>query len=133
MSFVTDTHPLIWSLFAPKRLSVTAIDLFTRANRGEHIIFIPAVVIAEAIMVVEKGRVKGTVSELLHGLSLLQASGSYQLLDLHPDTVIASHALTVIPDIFDRLVVAEAQRLALPLITRDGSISAAGAVATVWD
>ncbi|HWQ12437.1 MAG TPA: hypothetical protein VNL77_06545 [Roseiflexaceae bacterium] len=43
-----------------------------------------------------------------------------------PETVIASHTLTAIPDIFDRLVVAEARRLSLPLITRDAPIGGRG-------
>jgi len=52
---------------------------------------------------------------------------------LLPETVISSHAFTAIPDIFDRLVVAEAQRLGVPLITRDTAISASELVEVVWD
>jgi PIN domain nuclease of toxin-antitoxin system len=133
MEYVTDTHPLVWSLFASNRLSTHVRDLFQRVELGEHIIVIPTVVIAELIMVVEKGRVSGTMSELLQGLGLLQASANYRFPALLPETVIASHVLTTIPDIFDRLVVAEAQRLSLPLITRDAIISASGLVTTIWD
>jgi PIN domain nuclease of toxin-antitoxin system len=52
---------------------------------------------------------------------------------LLPETVIESHTFTAIPDIFDRLVVAEARRLGLPLITRDATIKASGLVSVVWD
>lgn len=131
MSYVIDTHPLVWSLFAPKRLSVRVADIFGRTNRGEFRLFVSAVSVAEAIMVVERGRVTGTVPELLYGLALLRASGMYEFVSLVPDIVIASHTLTAIPDIFDRLIVAEAQQLRLPLITRDATISAAGVVTTV--
>lgn len=133
MEYVTDTHPLVWLLFAPNRLSTRVRDLFQRVELGEHTIVIPAVVIAELIMVVEKRRVTGTMPELLQGLALLQASPNYRFPALLPETVIVSHSFTTIPDIFDRLVVAEAQRLSLPLITRDAVISASGLVTTVWD
>ena len=133
MNYVTDTHPLIWSLFAVNRLSPLARDLFARTNQGEHRIIIPAVVIAESIMVIERRRVDGTVAELLQGLELLQATGSYQVVELMPNTVIASHALTAIPDIFDRLIVAEAQQRNMPLITRDTVMIASGSIATIWD
>ena len=82
MEYVTDTHPLVWSLFASNRLSTRVRDLFQRVELGEHIIVIPAVVIAELIMVVEKGRVSGTMPELLQGLALRPKEPP-----LAPDTV----------------------------------------------
>ena len=133
MEYLTDTHPLVWSLFAQNRLSMRVRDIFDRAELGEHMITVPAIVIAEAIMVVEKRRVTGTVPELLQGLALLQANGNYRFLTLLPETVISSHALTALPDIFDRLVVADAQHLGVPLITRDTAIHASGLVDVVWN
>lgn len=132
MNYVTDTHPLVWSLFAPRRLSTRVATLFAEANSGTHTILIPAVVVAEAIMVVERRRVAGTVAELLQGLALMEASGNYQLLDLIPATVIASHTFTALPDIFDRLIVAEARRLGLALLSRDETIAGSGLVTTLW-
>ncbi len=73
MEYVTDTHPLVWSLYASHRLSPRIRDLFQRVDLGEHTIVIPAVVLAELIMVVEKRRVVGTMPELLQALALLQA------------------------------------------------------------
>ncbi|MFL5804203.1 MAG: hypothetical protein ACJ8CR_20955 [Roseiflexaceae bacterium] len=56
-----------------------------------------------------------------------------QFLPLLPETAIESHTFTAIPDIFDHLIVAEARRLGLPLITRDAAISGSGLVSVVWD
>jgi PIN domain nuclease of toxin-antitoxin system len=52
---------------------------------------------------------------------------------LRPHTVIASHHYTIIPDIFDRLIVTEAISRGLPLLTRDTMIRASGLVAVIWD
>ncbi len=133
VNYVTDTHALIWSLFAEGRLSGHVRNLFQQTNEGEHAIFIPTVVVAEAIMVVEKGRVEGTVRELLQGLALMRGTGNYQFLPLLPETVLASHINTAIPDIFDRLIVTETQGLAIPLISRDGTIKQSGLVDVIWD
>jgi PIN domain nuclease of toxin-antitoxin system len=85
-------------------------------------------------MVIEKGRLHGTtVSQLLAQLILIQNSSNYVLLPLLPEVVIASHSLTAIPDIFDRLIVADARHLSIPLISRDNVILASGLVNVVWD
>ena len=133
MDIVTDTHPLVWALFAQKRLSTKARQIFEGAAAGSHHIFVPTMVMAEAIMVVERGRVTATLPQLLQAFDLLASTASFSFLELRPATVIASHALAAIPDIFDRLVVAEAQRLGLPLLSRDRTITEAGVVDTVWE
>jgi PIN domain nuclease of toxin-antitoxin system len=74
-----------------------------------------------------------TLSLLLAQFNAIQSKSNYVLLPLLPETVISSHTLLAIPDIFDRLVVAEARRLSLPLITRDAAIKASGLLSVVWD
>jgi PIN domain nuclease of toxin-antitoxin system len=134
MNYLTDAHALLWHLFARKRLGAAARAAFDNTDIGNAHISIPVLVLAEVIQVVQKSRLPGvTVPQLLAHVQLLKQSVNYTLLGLVPNTVIASHALTAIPDIFDRLIVAEAQQLRLPLITRDATISAAGSVPVVWD
>jgi PIN domain nuclease of toxin-antitoxin system len=73
---------------------------------------------------------RGSVSSTLH-LGVQRTERCYNA--IVESTVIGSHTLTAIPDIFDRLIVAEARRLSLPLITRDTAISGSGLVSVVWD
>lgn len=134
MEFVVDAHPLVWHFFTPARLGSVARTILRDAGTGAHRIYLPAVALAEIIMVIEKGRIPGVpMSQLITQLSLTQNLVSYDFLPLLPDTVINSHTLTAVPDIFDRLIVAEAIRLGLPLITRDSVIRASGLVTVVWD
>lgn len=51
---------------------------------------------------------------------------------LTADTAHRIAALTAMPDIHDRLIVAEALAWNAALITLDKAITASGAVATVW-
>ncbi len=73
------------------------------------------------------------LAHLLPRLDAMATSDNDPLCPLLPHTVIASHHYTVIPDIFDRLIVAEAILRGLPLLTRDTVIRASGLVAVVWD
>lgn len=134
MDYVADTHALVWHLFAESRLGKKALAVLTDAVAGNAKIYIPAVVIAEMIMVVEKRRISGiTMSQLEIELELMRSSINFEFLPLFPETVIQSHTLTAIPDIFDRLIVAEALRLGFPLLTGDSVIHASGLVTAIWD
>lgn len=134
MNYVADANATVWHLFARQRLGKSAQAVFDDAEAGRAKIFIPAVALAEVIMVVEKQRLLGaTMLQLEIDFALMQQSASYEFLPLFPDQVFASRTLTVIPEIFDRLIVADALRLGFPLITSDSVIRASGVVNVVWD
>ncbi len=101
---------------------------------GLHIVYVPAVVVAEALMVAEKGRLAGfTKAGLLAQLSVMRASRNFPLTALTPDIVVASSGFTMVPDIFDRLIVTEAVGKGLPVISKDPIVSSSGLVSVVWD
>jgi len=134
MDHVADTHAIVWYLFAQSRLGKDALTILSDAAAGNARIYAPAVVVAEMIMVIEKKRLPGiTMSQLEIELNLMQHSACYEFLPLLPNLVISSRTLTAIPDIFDRLVVAETLQLGLPLITNDSVIRASGLVNVIWD
>lgn len=93
MNYVSDTHALIWFLFDQSRLTIRVRDIFRQTDAGQHTIYVPTVVVAVIIMIVEKGRVQGTVPELLSGFALMEQSGHYSFLPPSPNLVIASQFL----------------------------------------
>ena len=134
MEYLTVAHALLWHLYGPQRLGEEARQAFADADAGQACIHVPAVVLAEALMVVQKGRLRGvTLAHLLPYLDVMATSDNCPLCPLRPHTVIASHHYTIIPDIFDRLIVTEAISHGLPLLTRDTMIRASGLVAVIWD
>jgi PIN domain nuclease of toxin-antitoxin system len=54
------------------------------------------------------------------------------MVPLEPDTALGIEALSALPDIHDRLIVAEARAQNAALITRDAAVTAARLVITVW-
>ncbi|MFO1350947.1 MAG: hypothetical protein U1F68_09850 [Gammaproteobacteria bacterium] len=120
-------HTLLWHLYWPQHLGGAAQHIFADAEAGKACIHVPTVVVAEALMVAQKGCLPGvSLDRLLRHLRAMADSDNYPLSPLLPEAVIASHAYTIIPDIFDRLVVTEAIACNIPVLTRDPVIQQAG-------
>jgi PIN domain nuclease of toxin-antitoxin system len=62
----------------------------------------------------------------------LFSNAAYQPLDVTPADVFVADELRFNRDPFDALIVAAARRTGLPLLTRDGDISASGAIRVIW-
>jgi PIN domain nuclease of toxin-antitoxin system len=130
--FVTDTHALVWHLFNPVRLGPKATAAFREVQQGQALLIVPLVVIAEMAMVVEKGRVSATMDQFQAVIAQMQSSTNYQINALTLSLVLTAMQLTQIADIFDRLIVAEAQSLNAKLITVDSEITVADIVPVIW-
>ena len=130
--YVADTHVLLWHLFDPSRLGPTAREALQEVDNNEAILNLPVVVIAEALMVIEKKRIQATKSQFEKIVYQMTNSSNYQINHLHWHTVLTASQLTQLKDIFDRLIVAETKIINAPLLTRDEEITASGLVPIVW-
>jgi PIN domain nuclease of toxin-antitoxin system len=90
---------------------------------------VPVIVLAELIFAIEGGRVHLEFDPLLQ---TLQAIPNVSLIDLSLARTLDLRALTAIPEMHDRLIVAEALARGVPLITRDQTITSSGLIKTVW-
>ncbi|PON14190.1 hypothetical protein C2W62_30405 [Candidatus Entotheonella serta] len=59
VEYLTDAPALLWHLYRPQRLGEQARQVFADADAGQACIHVPAVVAAEVLMVVQKGRLRG--------------------------------------------------------------------------
>lgn len=130
--YVADTHALLWYFFNPGRLGAQAHTALVKVGRGQATLVIPVVVVAEMVMVVEKGRVQATLADLQRIIQRLQRNPVCHLPSLSVEAVLNSATLTAIPDIFDRLIVYEARRWNASLLTRDALITQSGLVSVLW-
>jgi PIN domain nuclease of toxin-antitoxin system len=130
--YVADTHALLWHLFDPSRLSTIAFQSFQEVGENEALLHLPAVVVAEALMIIEKKRIQGTLAQFEHLLQQMSTSDNYQIGQLDLTIVLKAAQYTQLKDIFDRLIVAEADSLNAPLISRDADITASNLVPLIW-
>ena len=127
--YVADTHALLWYLAGSSLLGSAARHAFDEAVRGQATVVIPVIALAELTMLLEKGRAELSLDEVL---DVLKKTSGFVIEPLLKDTVIRVRQMTSLPDIHDRLIVAEAESHGAPLITVDQAIVASGLVAIVW-
>jgi PIN domain nuclease of toxin-antitoxin system len=128
VEYVADTHALIWYLSGSERLGDEARALFDSAIAGEIRVLIPAIVVAELIMFAEKHKTikpDNIISEL-------RSRSNFQLLALLPETAAKIQDFRTLPDIHDRLIVAETVLQGATLITYDKAITDSGLVNVIW-
>jgi len=125
--YVIDTHALVWFLAADERLSNTVRNLLLGAEENDLVILVPTIVMAEALSIVEKNKVRLTVRELV------EAVKETERLTIVPlDVLVFERMLTITPrlELHDRAIAATCQVYGCPLVTKDALLT--GVVETVW-
>lgn len=129
MDYVTDTHALVWYLGGSPLLGANARAAFERALGGDGQVIVPAICIAELVMLAEKRRVAIDVD---HIMRTLRETSGFVLSQLSPEIAVNIRTLTEFGDMHDRLIVAETKVRNATLITRDEAITSSKVVPTVW-
>lgn len=123
--YVTDTQALVRFLSGGKGISKAADLIFNRADAGEDIIIIPAVVLFEIGYLHEKGRIAVSVKDLR---AVLEDSLNYREERLSLEIIECAFDIPDIPELHDRLIAGTARHLRLPLLTNDPLILASSFV-----
>jgi len=131
-TYISDAHTLVWYLTEDKKLGRIALSILESVDNDLSILIIPAVVLAELYMIAEKKRTSLGLVALGNAIQNWQTADNIRLTNLTPELVILSSQFSAIPEIFDRLIVTEAHKLGVPLITRDPLIVNSNLVPTLW-
>lgn len=128
---VTDTHALLFHASANASLGARAARHFASAELQQALVYVPVAVAWEVTLLARAGRVnlRRSTREFF---SDLFSNPAFQPHDLTAEQVYAADELRFNRDPFDALIVAAAQSLRLPLVTRDGDIRASGVVRVIW-
>ncbi len=133
MDCVTDTHALVWYLYAMPELSADAKNYMDSAAASGGYIFVPTISFVEIIYLVERNRLGANVLPRINA-AMQMANGVLKLIELtHQITVSLSQIpRSTVPDMPDRIIAATALHLNLPLVTKDSKIQALTSIQTVW-
>ena len=129
-ALVTDTHPLLFHATRSTRLGRKAAAHFEACEQQESILYVPVVVIREACLLVQAGKVELRPSPQGFFTDLF-SNPACQPLDLTPEQIYMASSFRPNRDPFDALICAAARALELPLLTRDSEIAESG-LETVW-
>lgn len=111
--YVTDTHALIWHLYADPKLSPTCQSIFDRTDAGEDAIFVPNITLIEILYLAEKKRIPANAVETSIALIASEAE-NYQIAPLDIAVVQATQRIdrSAVPELPDRIIAATALSLA---------------------
>lgn len=131
--YVIDAHTLIWHLTAAPRLSEKVVEILADADAGMHRIYVPGIVLVEMLYLTDKKRLSSGLLD--QALALLQVpNGSYATAPLDIAVVQAMRQVphAIVPDMPDRIIVATALYLGLPLLSKDRAFSNVAGLQVVW-
>jgi len=129
MNSVADTHAILWWFTDNPKLGSKAVQIFQKCERGEGIIFIPSIVIAEALSIFDKKRIAFDFRKLF---TKITRSENYVIISLDVSILQKMIDLKNITELHDKIIVSTAKHLNLPLITKDSVLRNTTDIKTVW-
>jgi len=130
--YILDTHALIWHLEGNKLLGSAAKSVID--DPASHLV-LPAIALAEAIFIVEKGR--SAIPRVADLLNDVRNDGRIEVYPLTAGILDECVHLTSIPEIHDRLIVATGvyfQSLgeSVEILTKDNEIIVSKSLTICW-
>lgn len=133
MRVVADTHALVWYAEDSPQLSPRAAAVLAQAEADEGIAVSVASLVDPWYVTRTTGGVGTDVLDRLVALAADPGTGVELVpVDLGVFRAFERIDRAVLRDPWDRLIVATASALGLPLVTRDEAIAAAGLVPVAW-
>ena len=129
MNYIADTHALLWWFTASPKLGLQAAQIFKQCEEGETVVFVPSIVIAEALSIFDKKRVAFDFRKLL---TKITASENYVIVSLDISILKKMIDLKDISELHDKIIVSTAKYLNLPLITNDSVLQDLSYIKTIW-
>ncbi|MCR4321485.1 MAG: PIN domain-containing protein [Candidatus Brocadiaceae bacterium] len=129
MNFVTDTHALLWWFTDSPKISPAASEIFEKCEKGENVIFVPSIVIAEALSVFDKKRISFNFKKLFKEI---HDSENFTLIALDYPILQKMITLKDIAELHDKIIVSTAKYLNLPIITKDETLQNLPNIKTSW-
>lgn len=129
MNFLTDTHALLWHFTNSRKIGHKAKDIFHKCEKGECIIFIPSIVIAECLSIFDKKKVIFDFKDLFNRI---RKSENYVIIPLDYKILLHMSETKEVAELHDKIIVATAKLLRTPLITKDTLLVNLKTITTVW-
>lgn len=129
MTYIIDTHTLLWYLTDARQLSKKARSIINNAQQNNLTLVIPTIVLLEALYVIEKGRVKYKTNKFLEEVSNPER---FIIQPLDWDTITEFVKIKKDIEIHDRAIIATAKIWSAFILTKDQEIKKYYPEKVVW-
>ena len=128
MEYVADTVAIVRHFAKVGKIGKAAKEILRDADNGQHTIMISIISLVEILYLAERHKIPLDFDVVKFQLRHLD---NYKIIDLDLDIVeTAKHVQGL--ELHDRLIVASALSLQVPMLTCDQVIQDAGLVTTIW-
>ncbi|MBI5675483.1 MAG: PIN domain-containing protein [Nitrospirae bacterium] len=128
MKYLADTVTIIRHFAKTGKIGRKAKGILDDAEVGKHHIFISVISLVEIMYLSQKMRIKINLKETL---KIINSSANYSIVDLTPQIVMIAEE-TGFPELFDRLILATARHLGVPMLTPDEDLQKTAGVKIIW-
>lgn len=129
MEYLADTVALVRHLQRHPALGRQAARILMEADLGGHHIFLSPITLLEVLYLAEAKRIDLALTELIQHIS---SSSNYGIVPVDAHVVLTATEVDDVPELHDRILVATAKTLNVPILTGDQVITRSRHVATIW-
>jgi len=119
MKYVVDTHSLVWYFSKDGRLSRKVKVILQEAEDGRNELFIPAIVLLEAIDISEKKKVPFKIEKLF---SFVEERDNFQIVDINFPLIKELTHIGKGLDLHDRIILTVSKLTDGVLLTKDAQL-----------
>lgn len=129
MNYLADTVTLIHYLRNRPKLGASALSILEATDKGHHTVFLSAITLMEILYLAESNRITLSLSDFLE---VIRKSDNYKIIPVDEHVVQTALSINDVPELHDRIIVATAVYLNVPILTPDHIISTSAHVRAVW-
>ncbi|MBI3600183.1 MAG: PIN domain-containing protein [Nitrospinae bacterium] len=128
MKYLADTVTIIRHFSETGSIGKRVISILDDTEQGKNHLYISVISIVEIMYLSEKRRIKINLAETLN---IINNSANYSIVDLTPNIVIIAKNIKF-PELHDRLIIATAKFLEIPILTSDKEIYKIDGIKVIW-
>lgn len=129
MEYLLDTVSLVRYLSNTGKISQKVKKIFDKADKNRCSFFISTISFMEIMYLSEKKRIPITLNETVEKIQL---STIYEVIDLSTEIVLTAQTVEFY-ELHDRLILATAKYLGVPIISSDTKFSDVEGIQTIWE
>jgi len=128
VEYLADTVAIVRFFSQTGKLGKSARKIFSDTEDGKKFIWISIISLVEIMYLVEKNRISPDLKEFIRKI---KNSGNYRIMELDVDIIEVASKIKGL-ELHDRLIVATAKHLDIPIITSDQVIIDSGIIRVIW-
>lgn len=129
MDYLVDTVVLVRHLSGKGKVGAQAKQILREADEGKHLVAISAVTLMEILYLSEARRIDINLDSVRQ---LLKQCVNYHVIPIDFDIVVSAISVDDVPELHDRLFVATAKWLNVPILTSDAVIQDSCHAQIIW-